>query len=78
MVYGLAADALTQASNYLAHLAIGKTLTETRKAPPQNQREPDAQGARCPDPEGSTSAGLATLSDTGSSMPTVTYAAGPT
>ena len=35
---GLAANALTQASNYLAHLAVGKTLSETRKAL-QNQRE---------------------------------------
>lgn len=29
---GLAANALTQASNYLAHYAVGKTLNETRKA----------------------------------------------
>ena len=29
---GLTASALTQASNYLAHLAVGRTLTETRKA----------------------------------------------
>lgn len=28
---GLAANALTEASNYLAHLAVGKTLSETRK-----------------------------------------------
>jgi heat-inducible transcriptional repressor len=66
---GLAADALTQASNYLAHLAVGKTLSETRRAV-QNQREQtlselDALTQKL------VETGLATLSDTGSSAPTV-------
>src|SRR5690606_4167283 len=29
---GLAASALTQASNYLSHVAVGRTLAETRQA----------------------------------------------
>src|SRR5690606_24011943 len=36
---GLTASALTQASNYLAHLAVGKTLTETRRAIQQQREE---------------------------------------
>ena len=64
---GLTASALTQASNYLAHLAVGKTLAETRKAI-QQQREAtlhelDELSRKL------VEAGLATLADSGTAAP---------
>mgnify|MGYP000865016584 CR=1 FL=1 len=64
---GLTASALTQASNYLAHLALGKTLSETRKAI-QAQRdetlhELDELSRKL------VEAGLATLADSGNASP---------
>jgi heat-inducible transcriptional repressor len=64
---GLTASALTQASNYLAHLAVGKTLAETRKAI-QAQREEtlhelDELSRKL------VEAGLATLADSGTAAP---------
>ena len=64
---GLAANVLTQASNFLAHLAVGKTLSETRKAL-QTQREVmlselDELTRKL------VEAGLATLSGSGTAAP---------
>ncbi len=64
---GLAANALTQASNYLAHFAVGKTIGETRKAL-QSQRqqtlsELDELTQKL------VEAGLATLSENGAASP---------
>ena len=67
---GMTANALVEASNYLAHLAVGHTLSETRKAV-QNQRaetltELDELTRNL------VEAGLATLSDEGgAATPTV-------
>ena len=64
---GLTASALTQASNYLANFAVGRTLSEARQAL-QNQRA--SQLAELDDlTRGLVEAGMATLADTGSSMP---------
>ena len=64
---GLAANALTQASNYLAHFAVGKTIGETLKAL-REQRE-----ATLHELDELTQklveAGLATLSDNGAASP---------
>jgi heat-inducible transcriptional repressor len=64
---GLTASALTQASNYLAHFAVGKTLNETRNAI-QQQREAtlhelDELSRKL------VEAGLATLADSGTAAP---------
>ena len=64
---GLAANALTAASNYLAHHAVGRTLSETRKQL-QGQRdqmlaELDALTGRL------VEAGLATLTESGNAAP---------
>ncbi|WP_421761742.1 heat-inducible transcriptional repressor HrcA [Devosia sp.] len=64
---GLAASALTQASNFLAHLAVGKTLSETRKAL-QTQRE--AMLSELDElTRNLVEAGLATLSGSGTMAP---------
>ncbi len=64
---GLTASALTQASNYLAHLAVGKTIGETLKAleeeRDQARNELDALSQKL------VEAGLATLSGNGASTP---------
>ena len=64
---GLAANALTEASNYLAHHAIGRTLSEVRKLllsqREQMLAELDALTGRL------VEAGLATLADSGSAAP---------
>ena len=64
---GLTASALAQASNYLAHFAVGKTLNETRNAV-QQQREAtlhelDELSRKL------VEAGLATLADSGTAAP---------
>jgi len=64
---GLTASALTQASNYLAHFAVGKTLGETRKAlqtlREKTLHELDELTRKL------VEAGLATLSETGPASP---------
>ncbi|MGV3491546.1 MAG: heat-inducible transcriptional repressor HrcA [Devosia sp.] len=64
---GLTASALTQASNYLAHHAVGKTIGETLKAlrdlRRQTQHELDELTHKL------VEAGLATLSGSGASAP---------
>lgn len=64
---GLAASALTQASNYLAHYAVGKTLNETRKAL-QAQREETVHELD-ELTQKLVEAGLATLSGSGTAAP---------
>lgn len=67
---GLAADALTRASNYLAHIAVGQTLSETRKALQSKRAEVVAELDELTGKL--VEAGLATLSGTGSAaQPTV-------
>ena len=66
---GLASSALTQASNYLAHLAVGRTLGEAKLALQSQRAE---QLAELDDlTRKLVEAGLAQLSDTGQSAPTV-------
>ncbi|MDP3315863.1 MAG: heat-inducible transcriptional repressor HrcA [Devosia sp.] len=64
---GLTASTLTQASNYLAHLAVGRTLAETRKAIQQQREETlhelDELSRKL------VEAGLATLADSGTASP---------
>ena len=64
---GLTASALTQASNYLAHFAVGKTLTETRKT---LQAQRDATVHELDElTHKLVEAGLATLSGSGTASP---------
>jgi heat-inducible transcriptional repressor len=64
---GLTASALTQASNYLAHLAVGKTIGETLKAL-QEERD-KARNELDELSQKLVEAGLATLSGSGAATP---------
>ena len=64
---GLTASALTEASNYLAHFAVGRTLGEARKALLQLREETLAQLDQVS--RRLVEAGLATLAETGPSTP---------
>jgi heat-inducible transcriptional repressor len=67
---GMTANALVEASNYLAHLAVGHTLSETRKAVQNQRAETLAELDELT--RNLVEAGLATLSDEGgAATPTV-------
>lgn len=64
---GLAASALTQASNYLSHFAMGRTLAETRQALQSQRAERLAEFDELT--HKLVDSGLATLSDNGAAAP---------
>jgi heat-inducible transcriptional repressor len=66
---GLTSSALTQASNYLAHLAVGRTLSEARQALQNRRREQMAELDELT--RKLVEAGLATVSGNGDAAPTV-------
>src|SRR5690606_15865410 len=66
---GLSSSALTQASNYFANFAVGKTLSEARRALQHQRAEQLAELDELT--RKLVEAGMATLSETGAVSPTV-------